>query len=585
MLDDILSQVQKPARYIGEEWNVSRKEFAKAEIKFALCFPDLYEVGMSNLGLRIIYGILNNIPGVACERFFACALDMEELLHAQNMKIFSLESKRRLKEFDLVGFSLAHELNYVNVLSMLDLGGIPLESHLRDESHPLIIAGGPCALNPEPMHEFMDLYLIGEAEEAIVEIIDLYRQHKDKFKSGKICRRDLLIMFAHIEGVYVPSLYEVTYNSAGKIEKFRPNADGVPVKIKKRFVRDLEKSYFPTEWLVPNIQIIHDRIILEIMRGCPNSCRFCQARSLYYPYRNRQVQTVLGLAQEAYQRSGYEEISLAGLSVSDYPQVEKLLTQLFNAFKTKDVSISLPSLKPRSAAGNLFALIASVKKTGLTFAPEAASERLRAMLNKDFNTQDFFNILEQAYLCGYQHIKLYFMIGLPFEEKEDLDAIRDFALAASELRRKIAKRPAQVNISVNTLIPKPHTPFQWLRMPDLETIIDKQAYLKGKISRRNFRIAMHNPYISIMEAILSRGDRRLSKVILSVFNQGARFQAWENYFDFQKWREAFAACQIDPAFYLQEKSPDEILAWDFLDVGVSKEYLLSEIPQAPLPLK
>lgn len=576
MLDDILLNIQKPARYIGQEWNTPKKDFSGSAVKFALCFPDLYEVGMSNLGLRILYGILNNMPQVSCERFFTPAEDMQNILRQRHIELSSLETYRPLKEFDLVGFSLGHELNYTNVLSMLELGGLPLESSLRGHRHPLIIAGGPCVLNPEPMHEFFDLFVIGEGEEVVPEIIATYQRLRESFRFGKIRKHELLEELANIEGVYAPSLYEVAHDERGRIKEFKPRSEGVPLKIRKRFIRDLDAAYFPQEWLTPYIQTIHDRITLEIMRGCPNHCRFCQARLQYFPYRLRSRNNIMELACNTFKFSGYEEMALGGLSVSDYPDIEELLKNLIGFFKAKGVAVSLPSIKPNTMVGALSSLIATVKKTGLTFAPEAASERLRKILNKNFDLADFFQTVEQAYRSGYQRIKLYFMIGLPSEEDEDLDAIVAFARQASELRRKSKQAPAQVNISINTLIPKPHTPFQWLKMEGLEGMKRRHTYLKSKIKSGRLELNLHNPYMSMLEGLLCRGDRRLSKVILAAFRQGARFDAWADHFRFDLWMNAFAECGIEPDAYLRERPKEEILPWDFLDMGISKEQLISD---------
>lgn len=576
MLEDILLQVNKPARYIGQEWNVSRKDFNKAEIKFALCFPDLYEVGMSNLGTRIIYSILNDIPDVSCERFFAFGADMQILLRNNHFEPFSLESKRRLREFDIIGFSLGSELDYTNVLDILELGAIPLKASGRNLTYPLVIAGGPCTLNPEPMHEFFDFFVIGEAEDLILEAINVYRKYKQDYKSSRINKQDLLFEFSKIEGVYVPSFYEVIYNHFGVLEKFKPKINGVPLKINKRIVKDLNTCPFPLAWLVPYIQIVHDRVILEIMRGCPNRCRFCQARSGYFPFRQRGIKNILNLAQDLYKYTGYEEISLGGLSVSDYSGVEELLIGLIDLFKHKAVAVSLPSIKAKVMVGNLSSIIAKIKKTGLTFAPEAGSERLRKIIAKDFNEQDFFKAIEEAYLCGYQHVKLYFMIGLPFEEEKDLDAIVDLSTKVSQLRTKAKLMPAQVNISITTLIPKPHTPLQWFKMEEIDNIKHKQDYLKNKIRNKRLRLSFHNRYMSFLEGILSRGDRRLSQVIFYAFKRGARFDAWGNYFVFENWLSAFKEANIDPYFYLKEKSRDELLPWDFMDVGIDKEGLITE---------
>ncbi len=576
MLDDILLEVRKPGRYIGNEWNSVKKDFGKARIKFALCFPDLYEVGMSNLGIRIIYGLLNSIEDTLCERVFSPDLDMEGLLRAQEKEILSLENKRPLREFDLVGFSLAYELDYVNVLNILDLGGIPLKAHLRDHHYPLVIGGGPCTINPEPLHEFFDLFLLGEAEESLLEIIGLYRQFQDKFKHGKVSKRDLLLAFSQIPGVYVPSLYRINYDPAGRITEFKAETAAVPLKIKKRFISDLDQAYFPSDCVIPYIQVVHDRISLEIMRGCPNRCRFCQARTQYFPFRQRKLESILHLAQDSYLKTGYEEISLCGLSVSDYANISELLQELVNIFREKAVSVSLPSLKPKMLVGNLSTLIASIKKTGLTFAPEAGSPRLRNILAKDFDTEEFFQALEQAYLSGYQHVKLYFMIGLPEEKEEDLDSIIDFAEQVSQLRKKTQKGPAQVNISINTLIPKPQTPFQWLAMVNSETIRYKQDYLKKRVRNTKLNFSFHNRWMSILEGVIARGDRRLSQVLLAAFLGGARFDAWQSYFNFDLWITAFNACKIDPYFYLKGRAREEILPWDFIETEISKATPLNE---------
>jgi len=583
MIEDILSQVQKPGRYIGQEWNSSKKDFGKSDVKFALSFPDLYEVGMSNLGLRIIYNLLNGIEGVCCERFFSPGIDLEGILLSSGVELFSLESKKPLKEFDMIGFSLGYELTFTNVLNILKLGGIPLRARERDGSFPLVIAGGPCAANPEPMAEFIDAFVIGEAEEAVIEIISSFREMKGRLKEGRLDKEGLLRELSNIEGVYVPSLYEVKYFDDGRISGFSPKSSGTARKIKKRYIKDLNSSPFPVSWLVPYIEIVHDRITLEVMRGCPNACRFCQARNFYYPLRARKVDNLLGLACAAYKQTGYEEISFSGLSVSDYPFMEELLNGLLGFFKDKGVSVSLPSIKPRPHVAATASLIALTKKTGLTFAPEAATEKLRRVLNKDFQVPDFFRILEQSYLSGYQRVKLYFMIGLPSEQPQDLDAIVEFAKEVSELRKKInvpggsgRNGAAQVNISINTLIPKPHTPFQWLKMHEGRSIADKTAYLKGRLRNKRIKLNFHNPEMSILEGVLSRGDRRLAEVIEHAFNNGARFDAWEDHFVFRRWQEAFFACGIDMGFYLKEKSADDILPWDFLDMGVGKEELLRE---------
>ncbi|MBI4706973.1 MAG: TIGR03960 family B12-binding radical SAM protein [Candidatus Omnitrophica bacterium] len=576
MINDNLLQVMKPARYIGSEWNVSKKKFDEADIRFALSFPDLYDVGMCNLGMRIIYGILNGLNDVCCERFFTPADDMQNLLKSQGLGVFSLESQKGIKEFDIMGFSLGSELDYTNVLNTLELGFVPIKSNQRGKDDPLVIAGGPCALNPEPMHEFIDLFVIGEAEDLILELIDVYRKLKNDFKSGKISRSDLLSAFLKIEGVYVPSFYEVEYSPEGVLEKFKPVSPDVPKSVKKRIVKNLDAAYFPVDWIVPYIQIIHDRITVEIMRGCPNRCRFCQARNQYYPYRVKSLEKILALAEKTYQSTGYEEISLCGLSVTDYPHIEELAKRLIELFQKRAVSISLPSIKAKAMVGELSSVIAGIKKTGLTFAPEAGSQRLRQLICKDFNEEEFFLALEQAYLAGYQHVKLYFMIGLPGEMESDLDAILDFANRVSQARRKTNKPPAQVNVSVNTFIPKPHTPFQWFAMDKPETVKEKQDYMRSRLRNRSIKINFQNREMSFLEAVLSAGDRRLSQVIFNAYKQGAKFDAWTDKFCFERWLEAFRQAGIDPVFYLRQKQTKEYLPWNFIDIGIDAELMMNE---------
>jgi radical SAM family uncharacterized protein len=581
MCEELFTQVYKPGRYIGREWNVSRKDFTAADVRFALCFPDLYEVGMSNLGIRILYGVLNRMEGVCCERCFAPAQDMEALLRAKGLGLCSLESRRGLREFDLVGFSLGHELGYTNVLNILELGGIPLEASARDFGMPLVIGGGPCAINPEPMYEFFDLFVIGEAEEAIEEIITLYRRHKDNFKSGRMSRQDLLHALSCVEGVYVPSLYDAAYDpGSGALREFKPNRKDTPPVVRKRFIKNLDAAFFPQEWLLPYIEIIHDRITLELTRGCPNRCRFCQARTQYFPLRQRSPETVLRLADQTYQSTGYEEISLVGLSVSDYPHIGDLLSALISRFKEKAVGISLPSIKPRIIVAHLSSLISTIKKTGLTFAPEAANERLRKVINKQFDMEDFLKVMEEAYRAGYQRVKLYFMTGLPGETESDLDDIVTFSTQVSELRRKLNRPAGGVGISINTLIPKPHTPFQWLGMQAVAQIVSTQEYLARKIKGQKFKLSQRNAQMSFIEAVLSRGDRRLSRVILSAYRKGARFDSWDNYFDYRRWLEACTDNGIEPEFYIKAKPAADLFPWDFIDTGVTKGELLKEFESA-----
>lgn len=567
----------KPGRYIGREWNCSGKDFDKADCRFALCFPDLYEVGMSNLGLRIIYSLLNGIDWVYCDRVFSVGQDLELSLQKNNRELFALESGKGLKEFDFIGFSVGYELSYTNILHILKLAGLPFESSLRGKEYPLVIGGGPCTVNPEPLTDFFDLFIIGEAEEVLPQLLEVYRRYKPDFKSARISKEGLLAKFSAIEGVYVPCLYAVSYTGEGKIESFRSRLEGTTGRIQKRFLKEFNLSNLPASWLVPYIEIVHDRLAIEVMRGCPNSCRFCQARQIYYPFRQRNHERVLELADKMYCATGYDEISLVGLSVSDYKGLDTLCRDLVNNFRDKAVAISLPSIKPQVLLGDVSSRIAMIKKTGLTFAPEAGTQRLRQALGKTFDTEVFFAALEKAYASGYQHVKLYFMIGLPQESRQDLDAIIELSSQVSELSRKISGRPAQVNISINTLIPKPHTAFQWLAMEGLDSIKEKQDYLKAKAARnKRLKLSFHDRFMSFIEAVLSRGDRRLSCVIKSAYEKGCRFDAWSDHFKFDNWLSAFQSCGLDPEIYLKERPFEEILPWDFIHMGLPKEILIPE---------
>lgn len=576
MIEDFLNNVHRPGQYLGNEWNAVKKDFPAAEVTFALGFADLYEVGMSNLGLRIIYGVLNNLPGVLCERFFAPASDLETLLRNSASRLSSLESNRLLLDFDLLGFSLGSELNYTNVLNILDLAGLPLLAAKRNQDYPLVIGGGPCVLNPEPLADFFDLFLIGEGEEAVVELLSLYRQLKADYQASRLTKEELLIKLSAVSGVYAPSLYLPEYNSAGELTNFSPRFKGLPLKISKRFVRNFDQAYFPVDWIVPFVPTVHDRITVEIMRGCPNRCRFCQARSQYYPLRIRSQEKISALASQAYESTGYEEISLAGLSVGDYPGIEQLVASLVKSLGCQGVSLSLPSLKAKALLGGVSRLIAKTKKTGLTFAPEAGTPGLRQALAKDFSEEEFFAAINEAYAAGYQHLKLYFLIGLPGEKESDLAGIIDFAKRASEAKRQVSGGPAAVNISINPLIPKPHTPLQWQGMDPIDLTRQKQVFLKAYCKNRRLKLNFHNPEMAYLEGVLSRGDRRLGQVILLAFTKGARFDAWSNYFSYPKWQAAFSEAGILPDRYLNAQAEQRILPWDFIDIGISKEELLSD---------
>jgi radical SAM family uncharacterized protein len=577
ILDKILLKVNKPAQYLGNEVNVIKKDFDKSYIRFALCFPDFYTVGMSNLGFRIIYGLLNSIEDVTCERVFLPEPDLMEFLEKENIGIFSWELKKRLADFDIIGFSLSYELTYTNILKILDLANIPLYSSQRKD-HPLIIAGGPCSINPEPLADFFDLFIIGEAEEAIIKLIDIYRQLKKKNLDKRPDKDECLHNFKYIEGVYIPSFYDVSYHNDGTIKSFSPNTKDVALPIKKLFLKNIENSFYPTKWLVPYIELIHDRLILEIMRGCPNNCRFCQTRSFYYPYRIRSVDKLLELAKEMFMSTGYEELSLGGLSVCDYPYIKELLEALNNEFKEKRLLVSFSSLRHKRLIGELISNFEILKKGGLTFAPETASERLRKIINKDFDVDEFFLVVDKAYPKGFNHIKLYFMIGLPSEKKQDLEGVIEMACCLYDFIKEKYKRTLRINLSINPFVPKPHTPFQWLAMEDLEKIKEKENYLFLKAKPYKWlKISFHNRYMSFLECLLSRADRKISKVIYRAYKKGAIFESLNSQFSFKVWEDIFKEEKIDPNFYvLRNFKKEEIFPWDFIDVGISKELLWQE---------
>lgn len=525
--------IRKPGRYIDSEWNAIHKAQRQGMLKVALCFPDIYEIGMSHLGMKILYGALNREKDVICERVFAPWIDMEKKMRDENIALRSLEGRAALKDFDVVGFSLQYEMSYVDVLNMLDLGGVPVFSKDRDDTHPIVIAGGPCAFNPEPMAEFIDAFVIGEAEEALLEIVNIVR---DK---GQTTRDNVLGEIAKIKGVYVPAF------------SLQPSA----FSINKRIIKDLNSSYFPTDIIVPYIQIVHDRIGIEIMRGCPNKCKFCQACKIFHPLRIRSVKRIIEIAEESLASTGYEEISLLSLSTGDYPHMEELVAKMEERFKGMGVKVSLPSLRAQSFKTQKDSTI--VKRAGLTFAPETGSDRLRDTLNKNMTNQDIIQKSTEALRSGWNKVKLYFMIGLPGEEQGDLDAIIDMV---SQIK--------SVSLSISSFMPKPHSGFEREGMAGTEELIEKRRYLSSRLqaigSRRRMKVEFHGLEMSRVEAALSRGDRRTGKVIYAVWQKGARLQAWNEYFDYKLWEEGFSECGVDPDGYLRKAKEGELLPWEFI---------------------
>ena len=561
-LSELLMQVQKPARYIGGEWNMVKKEWTADKVKVLLAFPEVYEVGMSYLGLKILYGILNKRDDCLCERVFSPWPDFEEILKKNKMSLFSLESRRAIKEFDIIGISLAWELNYTNCLNLLDLGGIPLKSSERGEEDPIVIAGGPACYNPEPMSEFIDAFVIGDGEEVVCELIDMYKKGLD--------RKELLKELAKTPGVYVPSLYEAAYNDDGTIKSFLPKEKDLRRKIQKRVVKDLDNSFYPTDQLVPYIQIVHDRIMLEIMRGCKHACKFCQAGTTYRPRRERSKETIVRIAKEAYSKTGYEEITLLSLSSGDHSHIKEIIEELNSEFKEKGVSVSVPSLRIEDSLSRLPALISQVKKTGLTFAPEAGSECLRKVISKNIDIEKLMEALRESYRSGWRRVKLYFMIGLPTEKEEDLEKIVKLLYRVSNLKREIDGKDAQVTASINAFVPRPHTPFQWEPMEPIDTLSRKKNFLRSGVKSRMVEMDFNSFHMGYLEAVFARGDRRLSAVVHEAWRRGAKFDGWIEHFNFNLWLESFKEKSLDPDFYAsRRRDPDEILPWNFIDIGFS----------------
>ena len=581
--DDALINVRRPGRYIGHEWNVVKKNLSKIKFSFCLCFPEVYEIGMSHLGIRILYDILNSKKDVLCERAFCPWPDFKEALIKNSSKLSSLGSDIPLREFDILGFSLNSELNYTNILTMLSLSNIPFMSKDRTANFPLIIGGGNCTLNPEPIADFFDLFVIGEAEEIILDIVEICQKFKSKY--GDICRKkeELLIELCRIPGVYVPQFYHVEYNRDMTTKEFAPFKKEIPSVIKKVYVKDLNRVLKCQNWIVPNIEIIHDRIGIEIMRGCMHRCRFCQARSYSFPLRIRSPRRIFDLAKKLYKISGYEQISLLSLSSSDHPQIGEIIKFLIKYFSKNAVSISLPSIRAKNIVGDISSLLSLQRKTGLTFAPEAGTEKLRRIINKNINIDELFQVVTDAFRSGYRRIKLYFMIGLPREDYKDLDAIVELSYRLSQIRREFCGQAAEINVSIATLIPKPHTPFQWLGMAKIADVAEKQKYLKRLINKDKhwIELSFHDVYMSSLEAALSRGHRQLSKVILAAFSKGAQFDQWKEYFNFNNWHNSFLESGLDiEEFTRRPLELDKILIWDFIDTGVKKQYLIEEFQKA-----
>ena len=585
--DEILLQIDKAARYIGGEVNAVMKNKEDVDIRFAMAFPDVYEIGMSNLGMMILYDMFNKRDDVWCERLFSPWTDLDKIMREEHIPLFTLESQDPVKDFDFLGITLGYEMCYTNVLQLLDLSGIALLSADREENDPVIIGGGACAYNPEPLAEFFDLFYIGEGETVYDALFDVYKTNK---KAGG-SRSDFLLKAAQIPGIYVPSLYEVTYKEDGTIESFHPTCEGVPEKIEKQLIIDMDKDYNNLEApVVPHIKATQDRVTLEIQRGCIRGCRFCQAGMIYRPTRERDVEKLKKAARTMLQKTGHEEISLSSLSSSDYSHLKEIVNFLIDEFRDEAVNISLPSLRIDAFALDVMSKVQDVKKSSLTFAPEAGSQRLRNVINKGLTEEDILHGAGEAFKGGWNQVKLYFMLGLPTETEDDMKGIAHLAQKIAEtyyetVPKEQRKGKVQINVSTSFFVPKPFTPFQWAPMFREEDFIEKAKIVKNEIrsqlNQRSIRYNWHEPDVTVLEGFLARGDRRCSKVILKAYEKGALYDAWSESFHYDIWKEAFKETGIDIEFYtLRERSTDEILPWDFIDAGVTKKFLIREWEQA-----
>ncbi len=578
-LEHILPRVQKPARYTGGEYNAVVKDRKAVDTRVALCFPDTYEIGMSNLGMRILYGVMNQMDGVWCERVFAPWGDMEEEMRRAGVVLYGLESGDAIDEFDIIGFSLGYEMAYTNVLNMLDLAGVPLRSQERGELSPLVIAGGTCAFNPEPLAPFIDIFSLGEGEDVTVELIELYRRAREECWS----KEELLAAAAQIPGLYVPSLYDVTYRGDGTVDAITPR-DGAPAVVTKRIVQDFNKSYFPVKTIVPSTEIVHDRVMLELFRGCIRGCRFCQAGYAYRPVRARDPELLIQQGIEACRDSGYQEMTLSSLSTSDYRRLEPLCDGLLDWCEPNKVSLSLPSLRADNFSAGLMERLQHVRKSGLTFAPEAGTQRLRDAINKNVTEQEVLRSCRTAFSGGWSTVKLYFMLGLPTETDEDVLGIADLAEKVYQAWRETTPNPRRgVTITVSTawFVPKPHTAFQWEPQITMEEYQRRVKLLREHMRGRSIKYNWHDSQTSFLEAVFARGDRRVADVIEATWRKGAKFDSWSEYFDFDRWLEAFKACGIDPHFYANRaRSREEVLPWSMTSTGVSAQFLWRERERA-----
>lgn len=581
--ESILRSVSKPGRYTGGEYGQIVKDREKVKARFAFCFPDSYEIGMSNLGVRILYGVLNRDEDIWCERVYAPWIDMEDKMREHHIPLWAHESGDPIADFDFIGFTLQYEMSYTNVLNMLDLAGLPLRAADRGEDAPLVIGGGPCSYNPEPVADFFDLFNIGEGEEMLPEIVRLYIKMKE---DGSYTKAGFLREAARsIEGVYVPSLYDVSYNEDGTVKSYTPKYPDVPARVRKRIVKDLDTMYFPDKLVMPYLETVQDRIMLEVFRGCIRGCRFCQAGIIYRPVREKSPEVLCNQAKCLYEATGYEEMSLSSLSISDYTRLRELTDGLISWTNDKKVSLSLPSLRIDSFTRELMDKVASVRASSITFAPEAGTQRLRDVINKNVTEEDLMNAAGIAFAAGKEQVKLYFMDGLPTETDEDLEGIAKLGKAVIEkfyaTPEHNKRRQPQVTVSVSCFVPKPFTPFQWEPQDMPETLERKRLYIRSKITDRKIKYSCHDSGTSRIEAVLALGDRRVGAALELACREGFRFDAWDEFFSYDRWMDVFARAGIDPSFYAnRRRQTSEVLPWDVIDCGVTKEFLIREYEKA-----